>query len=124
MRNIRSSAKGDRHSSADWKIDAAIAKDPALFTLMSISAIQGKPARSHYRVVERFCHEWEDGTLLPLTRVQLTPETGRTHQLRIHCQQLGHPILGCDLYGGRLLPGTEQAQRLMLHASELHFIHP
>lgn len=95
MRNIRSSAKGDRHSSADWKIDAAIAKDPALFTLMSISAIQGKPAHSHYRVVERFCHEWEDGTLLPLTRVQLTPETGRTHQLRIHCQQLGHPILGC-----------------------------
>jgi tRNA pseudouridine32 synthase/23S rRNA pseudouridine746 synthase len=91
---------------------------------MLISAIQGKPARSHYRVVERFCHEWEDGTLLPLTRVQLTPETGRTHQLRIHCQQLGHPILGCDLYGGRLLPGTEQAQRLMLHASELHFIHP
>jgi tRNA pseudouridine32 synthase/23S rRNA pseudouridine746 synthase len=44
--------------------------------------------------------------------------------LRIHCQQLGHPILGCDLYGGRLLPGTEQTPRLMLHASELHFVHP
>ncbi|MDU4311904.1 MAG: RluA family pseudouridine synthase [Klebsiella michiganensis] len=61
---------------------------------------------------------------VPVTRVQLTPETGRTHQLRIHCQQLGHPILGCDLYGGLLLPGTEQAPRLMLHASELHFMHP
>ncbi|CAI1914173.1 RluA family pseudouridine synthase [Serratia proteamaculans] len=105
-------------------IDAAIAKDPALFPLMSICAIHGKPARSGYRVIERFYHELEDGTSLPLTRVQLTPETGRTHQLRIHCQQLGHPILGCDLYGGRLLPGTEQTPRLMLHASELHFVHP
>lgn len=105
-------------------IDAAIAKDPALFPLMSICAIHGKPARSSYRVVERFYHELEDGTLLPLTRVQLTPETGRTHQLRIHCQLLGHPILGCDLYGGLLLPGTERTPRLMLHASELHFVHP
>lgn len=105
-------------------IDAAIAKDPALFPLMSICEIHGKPARSCYQVVERFYHELEDGRLLPLTRVQLIPETGRTHQLRIHCQQLGHPIWGCDLYGGRLLPGTERTPRLMLHASELHFIHP
>lgn len=105
-------------------IDAPIAKDPALFPLMSICAINGKPARSGYQVVERFYHKLEDGTSLPLTRVQLMPETGRTHQLRIHCQQMGHPILGCDLYGGRLLPGTEQTPRLMLHASELHFVHP
>ncbi|WP_419246143.1 RluA family pseudouridine synthase [Serratia sp. NFX21] len=105
-------------------IDAAIAKDPALFPLMSICAIHGKPARSGYQVIERFYHELADGTSLPLTRVQLTPETGRTHQLRIHCQQLGHPILGCDLYGGLLLPGTERTPRLMLHASELHFVHP
>ena len=105
-------------------IDAPIAKDPALFPLMSICAVNGKPARSGYQVVERFYHELEDGTSLPLTRVQLMPETGRTHQLRIHCQQMGHPILGCDLYGGRLLPGTEQTPRLMLHASELHFVHP
>lgn len=105
-------------------IDAAIAKDPALFPLMSICAIHGKPARSRYQVIERFYHELEDRTLLPVTRVQLIPETGRTHQLRIHCQQLGHPILGCDLYGGRLLPGTERTPRLMLHASELHFVHP
>ncbi len=105
-------------------IDAAIAKDPALFPLMSICALNGKPARSRYQVVERFYHRQEKGALLPLTRVQLMPETGRTHQLRIHCQLLGHPILGCDLYGGRLLPGTERVPRLMLHASELHFRHP
>lgn len=101
-------------------IDAPIAKDPALFPLMSICAITGKPARSRYRVVERFYQE----TGLPLTRVELTPETGRTHQLRIHCQLLGHPILGCDLYGGLDVPGAEGTPRLMLHASELNFIHP
>ncbi|HCL6305029.1 TPA: RluA family pseudouridine synthase [Klebsiella pneumoniae] len=77
-------------------VEAAIAKDPAR---------EGERA-------------------LALTRVTLTPETGRTHQLRIHCQLLGYPILGCDLYGGRELPGTEQAPRLMLHASELRFVHP
>jgi tRNA pseudouridine32 synthase/23S rRNA pseudouridine746 synthase len=55
---------------------------------------------------------------------QTGAETGRTHQLRIHSQQLGHPILGCDLYGGLLPPGCEQAPRLMLHASELDFVHP
>jgi len=108
----------------DGVIDAAIAKDPALFPLMSLCELTGKPARSRYRVVERFYQEGEDGMELPLTRVELTPETGRTHQLRIHCQQLGHPILGCDLYGGRLLRGTEHTPRLMLHASELHFVHP
>ncbi|MDU4436460.1 RNA pseudouridine synthase [Superficieibacter electus] len=102
-------------------IDAAIAKDPAQFPLMTICSRQGKPARSRYRVVERFYHAQ---TQLALTRVQLIPETGRTHQLRIHCQLIGHPILGCDLYGGRLMPGTELTPRLMLHASELHFVHP
>ncbi|WP_172728510.1 RluA family pseudouridine synthase [Kluyvera cryocrescens] len=105
-------------------IDAAIAKDPALFPRMAICAVSGKPARSRYQVTERFYQPREDGNALPLTRVQLAPETGRTHQLRIHCQHLGHPILGCDLYGGLLPPGTEQTPRLMLHASELNFRHP
>jgi len=105
-------------------IDAAIAKDPALFPRMSICPLNGKPARSRYRVIERLSPAPQEGFFLPLTRVQLMPETGRTHQLRIHCQQLGHPILGCDLYGGLLLPGTEQTTRLMLHASELDFVHP
>lgn len=101
-------------------IDAPIAKDPALFPLMSICAVTGKPARSRYRVIERFYQ----ATGLPLTRVELTPETGRTHQLRIHCQQLGHPILGCDLYGGLEWPGAGTTPRLMLHASGLDFVHP
>lgn len=104
----------------DGVIDAPIAKDPALFPLMSICAVNGKPARSRYRVVERL----HQNAAMPLTRVELTPETGRTHQLRIHCQLLGHPILGCDLYEGRAWPGSGTTPRLMLHASQLNFIHP
>lgn len=104
-------------------IEAPIAKDPAIFPLMKICA-SGKPARSRYRVVERLVREGARGEPLPLTRVSLVPETGRTHQLRIHSQLLGHPILGCDLYGGLELPGCEQAPRLMLHASALDFVHP
>ncbi|MDH2066331.1 RluA family pseudouridine synthase [Pantoea sp. GD03673] len=105
-------------------IDAAIAKDPAQFPRMVICAAQGKPARSRYRVTERCYYQGKEGKAFPVTRVELTPETGRTHQLRIHCQHLGHPILGCDLYGGLLPPGAAQAERLMLHASGLTFVHP
>ncbi|MEZ3500422.1 RluA family pseudouridine synthase [Pantoea sp. KPR_PJ] len=105
-------------------IEAAIAKDPARFPRMAICNLQGKPARSRYQVEARFSRQQAQGRALPLTRVTLIPETGRTHQLRIHCQLLGFPILGCDLYGGKLLPGTEETSRLMLHASELHFTHP
>ncbi|MGS3184927.1 RluA family pseudouridine synthase [Aeromonas taiwanensis] len=104
-------------------IDAPIAKDPALFPLMSICAVRGKPARSRFQVLERLVRREAQGDI-PLTRVRLVPETGRTHQLRIHSQRLGHPILGCDLYGGLRLPGTELTPRLMLHASALDLVHP
>ena len=60
------------------------------------------------------------------TRVLFMQTTGRTHQLRVHSQAIGHPITGCDLYylvvnnvDSRLL-----APRLMLHASTLEFVHP
>ncbi|WP_337020998.1 RluA family pseudouridine synthase [Pantoea anthophila] len=105
-------------------IDAAIAKDPAQFPRMTVCPLQGKPARSRFRVIARGHWQGREGMEVAVTRVELTPETGRTHQLRIHCQQLGHPILGCDLYGGQVLPGAEQAERLMLHASGLAFTHP
>lgn len=105
-------------------IDAPIAKDAARFPRMAICAILGKPARSRYQVTERLYDKQNDVAPLPLTRVTLFPETGRTHQLRIHCQLLGHPILGCDLYGGLQQSGAELTPRLMLHACELQFVHP
>lgn len=72
----------------------------------------GKPAQTDWRVMR-----YEDNT----TRVRLTPLTGRSHQLRVHMQQSGHPILGDPLYAegpGRDFP------RLMLHAESLRLRHP
>lgn len=75
----------------------------------------GKPSLTLYRVVSY-------DAAAHTTRVSLTPETGRTHQLRVHMQSLGHPILGDTLYA------TEQAlakaDRLQLHAEFLSFAHP
>ena len=69
----------------------------------------GKHSRSRYWVRERF----SDTTLL-----ELEPVTGRTNQLRIHCEMIGHPIVGDTRRGGR------EFERLCLHASKLSFPHP
>ena len=98
-------------------IDKPIAKDN--FPLQKICYETGKSAVSHYDVVERLV-----GNLgkPDSTRVIFKPVSGRTHQLRIHSRELGHPILGCDLYA------TDEAffmaDRLMLHATHIEFNHP
>ena len=56
------------------------------------------------------------------TRLLLRPVTGRSHQLRIHLRELGHPILGCDLYAHP--EALAMADRLLLHATRLAFEHP
>jgi tRNA pseudouridine32 synthase / 23S rRNA pseudouridine746 synthase len=75
----------------------------------------GKSAQTVFRVLE-YNREHNH------TRLELIPLTGRSHQLRVHMLSLGHPILGDEFYG------TEQsrkgANRLLLHAAELEFIHP
>ncbi|WKX25688.1 RluA family pseudouridine synthase [Tatumella ptyseos] len=105
-------------------IDAPIAKDPQHFPLMRIDATTGKPAQSHFEVEQRTEFTLISGHSLPVTQVKLSPLTGRTHQLRLHCQHLGFPILGCDLYGGRDDSEEGSHPRLMLHASVLRFQHP
>nr|WP_244911253.1 RluA family pseudouridine synthase [Aeromonas bivalvium] len=101
-------------------MDFPIAKDPPNFPLMKICDREGKPARSRYRVLAR--EQWPHGAgSLAVSRVSLRPESGRTHQLRIHSQRLGYPMLGCDLYGGQ---AHALAGRLMLHAHRLDFHHP
>lgn len=75
----------------------------------------GRPATTHIRVVERLA----DATL-----VECRLETGRTHQIRIHLSEAGHPLLGERVYI-RGYPGPLlDAPRLMLHAAELGFVHP
>lgn len=58
----------------------------------------------------------------PITRVEFSPVTGRTHQLRVHSQAFGFPILGCDLYASET--AFLMAKRLMLHATTIEFDHP
>ena len=97
------------------RIDRPIVKDKPSFPRLKICDQTGKTARSNYEVLTRIDNPKS-------TRVIMSAETGRTHQLRIHSQSIGHPILGCDLYG------TPEAQamsdRLMLHATTLEFDHP
>lgn len=105
----------------DWltedqgQISAPIAKDKQLFPRVKICQDTGKVAVSEYRVLQRFAQPQR-------TLVQFNPLTGRTHQLRIHSQSIGHPILGCDLYSSE--NSQQMAERLLLHASDLYFTHP
>lgn len=83
-----------------------------------ISARTGHPreAETDYLVRERF----KSADLL-----EVYPQTGRTHQIRVHMAHLGHPIVGDKTYGGKLAKGFEwHAARQMLHAEELGFMHP
>ncbi|MCP4002073.1 MAG: RNA pseudouridine synthase, partial [Gammaproteobacteria bacterium] len=74
---------------------------------------QGKKALTHWRIIERL-----EGSCL----LELTPTTGRTHQLRVHMQAMGHPILGDELYAHK--EAYSMAGRLSLHAKELIINHP
>jgi len=99
----------------DGCIDQPIAKDKANFPLQKICYETGKKALTNYQVIERLQEPFA-------TRVLFKPVSGRTHQLRIHSKEIGHPILGCDLYA------TDEAffmaKRLMLHATRIEFDHP
>lgn len=75
----------------------------------------GKPSLTLYRVLSYNSAE-------QCSRVELIPETGRTHQLRVHLQALGHPILGDSLYADPV--ARRKADRLLLHAEYLAFAHP
>ncbi|MEX1202078.1 MAG: RluA family pseudouridine synthase [Ferruginibacter sp.] len=89
----------------------------------------GKEAVTHYKVLENFNY---------VTLVECRLETGRTHQIRVHMQHLGHPLFNDDFYGGdRIVKGTVYTKykqfvdncfnicaRQALHAKELGFIHP
>ena len=81
--------------------------------LQKIDAKEGKSALTHWQVLDR------EGDV---TRVALIPETGRTHQLRVHMMSLGHTILGDRFYGN--VAEINLANELQLHAKDLMIIHP
>lgn len=81
----------------------------------------GRKARTKYQTVSSFKYQNSDYTLL-----ELKPETGRTHQLRVHLKYWGHPIVADEKYAGRKTSrrDREWCSRLFLHASYLAFAHP
>jgi tRNA pseudouridine32 synthase / 23S rRNA pseudouridine746 synthase len=78
-----------------------------------VDATRGKPSLTHWRVLAR-----ADGR----TVLELRPVTGRSHQLRVHCAAIGHPIVGDDLYAPPAV--ATAAARLLLHARSLTLPHP
>lgn len=116
----------------EGRIEGNIARDPKdrlRMTVMPPDSGIGKPAVTHYRVIERFGY---------VTLIECILETGRTHQIRAHMKHIGHPLFGDERYGGcEILRGNRSTSyrafiqncfklcnRQALHARTLGFVHP
>lgn len=97
------------------KIDLPIGPDWPNRPRQKIDHDTGKPALTHYRKIHV---NRKNNT----TRMELEPVTGRTHQIRIHLQKLGHPVLGDRLYADTEV--RSMSARLLLHARSLCLVHP
>ena len=116
----------------EGRIEGNIARDPKdrlRMTVFPPDSEIGKPAVTHYRVIERFGYT---------TLIECILETGRTHQIRAHMKHIGHPLFGDERYGGtEILRGQRSStykafirnclalcNRQALHARTLGFVHP
>jgi 23S rRNA pseudouridine1911/1915/1917 synthase len=93
-------------------IEAPIGRDPRIRTRMAVGGVSPREARTHF-TLER--------ALAGSSLLRLRLETGRTHQIRVHLQAIGHPVLGDPEYG---TPGGLGLERQFLHATRLAFEHP
>lgn len=129
---------------AEGTVTTEIGRDPKNRLAMAVVKSGGREAITHFRVVEVFgaprkgmkAREVENATIASLIECRL--ETGRTHQIRVHMAEIGHPLLGDDLYGSgfrtkveklaRIAPDAAEAlaalKRQALHATLLVFEHP
>lgn len=81
----------------------------------------GRASKTSYKVLEEYRRERENFSL-----IEASPQTGRTHQIRIHFKYLGHPLVSDEFYGGRKTSRKDRqwCPRLFLHASSISFLHP
>jgi 23S rRNA pseudouridine1911/1915/1917 synthase len=106
-------------------IDSAIGRHPSVRKRMSTRTRKGRAAVTRWKKLEEF-----DGCTL----LEIFPQTGRTHQIRVHLSSIGHPVLGDPLYGRKGRPGAihdpvlkecvKRMNRQALHARRLEFTHP
>lgn len=100
-------------ATAEGVIDLPMRKDFDRPPCHKIDPIAGRPARTRWRLLE---------SLGDRSRLEVSPETGRSHQIRLHLATLGLPILGDNLYAHAA--ACEMSSRLLLHATELSLTHP
>ncbi|WP_395066374.1 RluA family pseudouridine synthase [Paraburkholderia silvatlantica] len=106
-------------------IDAPIGRDPRERTRMAVvKGASGKPARTHFRRIDKTL--WHNQ---PVSAIHCDLETGRTHQIRVHCAHVGHPLLGDPVYGHARGKRSVAAlpdgfARQALHAWRLGLVHP
>ena len=114
---------GGTPNPAEGTIDARLGRSDANRKKMAVlekNSSRGKHAVTHYRVLDRFPHA---------ALIECRLETGRTHQVRVHCASIGHALLGDQSYGRTPKPLKSLLARLgfarqALHAAELGFLHP
>jgi 23S rRNA pseudouridine1911/1915/1917 synthase len=93
-------------------IEAPIGRDPRVRTRMAVGGVSPREARTHFTL---------DRLLPDTSLLRLRLDTGRTHQIRVHLQAIGHPVCGDPEYG---TPGRLGLERQFLHATRLAFAHP
>lgn len=119
-REYRALVLGDM--TKDGEVEAPVGRDPVNRVRMAVVG-SGKEARTRYRVLERF-----PGGVATLLECRL--DTGRTHQIRVHMESIGHALVGDPVYRSRRLPqrvaggAASNFKRQALHAARLEFVHP
>jgi 23S rRNA pseudouridine1911/1915/1917 synthase len=99
-------------------IEAPIGRDPGNRTRMAVNGVRPRESRTHFEI---------ERSLRDFTLLRLRLDTGRTHQIRVHLQAIGHPVAGDPEYGRRGAdgaPGALGLERQFLHAARLFFAHP
>ena len=96
-------------------IDAPIGRHPVQRKEMAVVETNGKEALSRIQVLA-----FDEAISL----VMIRPQTGRTHQIRVHLRHIGHPVLGDSVYGSERMNEQLKAERQLLHAYRMNCIHP